>query len=135
MTKAEIQTEILEQTGIKTTVKKLSGSMKAYLCFTPQLQNGVYPSFPFNWHMEYIKKFKTLPNCPNFSSNTQLNILAVNIEEGEQIRYKKEKKPKTIQELKVKEWGSKNSQLRLDKAAARYANKARKEGYNGPRYL
>ena len=61
MTKKEIQAEILEQTGIKTTVKKMSGSMKKYICFSPQLQNGIYPNLPFEWRKEYIKKFKTLP--------------------------------------------------------------------------
>ena len=40
MTVAEIQTLIYDNTGIKTSVKHLTGSMRGYLQFTPMLDRG-----------------------------------------------------------------------------------------------
>lgn len=133
MTTAEIQNLILDQTGIKTSVKKLSGSMKQHLCFSPMFQNGSYPEYPTEWRREFVKQFKVLPGLGNYQNSTQIHILKINIEEGEPMKFKKENKPKTIHEMNVREWGSQNSQLRLDKAAARHA-KAVRQGKDTVRY-
>ena len=130
MKKSEIQQLIFDQTGIKTSVRKLSGSMKIYTAFTPMLQGGIYPKFEFTWMYEFKKQFSavgTNPGC--YVSGTMIHVLNVHIEESEPIKYKTECKPKSIEEMKVKQWGSKNSQMRLDKNAARYAKKLR--GPNG----
>lgn len=52
MKKSEIQQLIFEKTGIKTSVKKLKGSMKIYTAFSPMLQGGIYPKFDFNYLQE-----------------------------------------------------------------------------------
>jgi pyruvate formate-lyase activating enzyme-like uncharacterized protein len=123
---SEIQTLIFEQTGIKTSVKKMTGSMKFHYSFTPQFQGGEYPKYPYEWAKEFIKQFKTVPGHGNYFVNGNiLDILSLNFTEYDPISYKKERKPKTIEQQAVKQWGSKNSQLRLDKATARNAKRLR----------
>ena len=130
MKKSEIQQLIFEKTGIKTSVKKLKGSMKIYTAFSPMLQGGIYPKFDFNYLQELKKQFPAVGiNSGCFTSCTMIEILNTHIEESEPIKYKTERKQKTIQDLSVKSWGSKNSQLRLDKATTRYGKKLR--GSNG----
>lgn len=133
---SEMQTAIFEQTGLKTSVKKLTGSMKHHIKIWPIYQNGDYPKFPFEWGNEFKKQFKAVPELDAFPyfSPMQFDIPAQNFTEFDPIIYKKERRPRPIDEnTKVKEWGSKNSQLRLDKAAARYA-KALRRGENRARY-
>jgi len=126
---SEIQEMILSQTGIKTSVKKNVGSMKHHTSFRPMFQGGEYPNYPFEWVREFAKQFKSNAVSGNYCSNTQIDILNINISEYDPILYKKESKPKSIEELNVQQWGSKNSQMRLDKTAARYAKK--RKGLNG----
>ncbi len=123
---SEIQIAILEQTGIKTSVKKYTGSMKHHYGFTPLFQDGKYPNYPYEWAREFIKQFATIPGYRNYFVNGNiLDILALNFTDYDPIKYQKERKPKPIEEMKVKQWGSKNSQLRLDKATERNAKKLR----------
>lgn len=124
---AEIQTQIFEQTGIKTSVKKLTGSMKHHICFTPMFQGGKYPEFPFKWRQTFVKQFKIAGDLGNWASSTGIDILKINITESEPIKYQKERKPKLLDtDTPQKGWGSKNSQLRLDKATQRNAVRLRK---------
>lgn len=116
----EIQQSILDSTGIKTSVKKLTGSMKDYIRFSAMFQGGDYPKFSF----EFRNEFKNSLGGGNFASDYSFDIKQIYIDESEQLTFKKERKPKTIDETKVKSWGSKNSQLRLDKAASRHAKRA-----------
>lgn len=132
---SELQEIILKETGLKTSVKKQSGSMKFHYAFTPLFQNGEYPKYPIEWGREFKKQFKTLPGLGNYFTNGNiLDILAINFTEYDPIKYPKERKPKPFTEdSPVQTWGSKNSQVRLDKAVARYA-KALRRGENRARY-
>lgn len=122
---SEIQQKILTEVGIKTSVKKGSGSMKNYLILSPMFQNGSYPKFPFDWRRDFLKKFPDTDPITIAINGTQIHIHKTAIS-GEPVKYQKERKPKTIDPDKpTKGWGSKNSQLRLDKAAARYGGKIR----------
>jgi len=122
MTAKEIQEFLFDETGLKTSVKKMTGSMKGYLKIWPIFQNGVYPNIPFEIANELKLKLKEFnhPNNPVFCSTMEIDVYGV---VDDRIKYKKESKPKSREEMKVKEWGSKNSQMRLDKASARYAKK------------
>lgn len=130
---SEYQEKILAETGLKTTVSKMSGSMKHHLRFMPMFQGGGYPNFPFEWAQEQSKLFKSNGHGV-FCTTSNFNIPAFNFSEYDPIKYQKERKPKPIDEnTPSKEWGSKNSQIRLDKAAARYA-KGLRRGENRARY-
>lgn len=121
----EVQEYIFTQTGIKASVKKGVGSMKGYFTFSPMFQDGIYPKFPF----DFIQALKpTLPSeepHPSFCSIGQISIYGL-IDNRQE--FKKERKPKPIEEIKVRQWGSKSSQMRLDKAARRNAKKMNKGG-------
>lgn len=119
---SEIQTAIFEQTGLKTGCKKLTGSMKRHISIYPIFQNGSYPNFNFEWLQEFKKQFKGIPETDTYPycSTTSLDLPAANFE-YDPIKYKKENKPKPIEQMKGREWGSKNSQMRLNKASARAA--------------
>ena len=119
MNTAEIQTAIFEQTGIKTSVKKLTGSMKHWTRFSPMLQGGIHPKYPFEWR----QAFKATFAGQTFADDYSLEILTTSFEASEPIHYKKEHKPKTIEQMSVRQWGSANSQMRLDKATARNAKR------------
>lgn len=119
MKTSEIQQLILEQTGIKTSVKKLTGSMKTHTRFGSMFQNGTYPKFGYDWR----KQFTTTIGRGNFAGDYEIDIHNYNIQFDEPIKFKKERKPTPVSEMKVKQWGSKNSQLRLDKATARNAKR------------
>lgn len=135
MTAAEIQTKILTETGLKTSVKKhKTGSMKGYIRIMPIFQNGSYPSLPF----DFVQKLKTelsqfnYHDKPVFCTCSDICIYQI---EDDRIHMKKERKPKAVDSDKpMKGWGSKNSQIRLDKAVQRYAKNLRKDG-NRARYM
>lgn len=124
---SDIQTAIFEQTGLKTSVKRMTGSMKHHVKIWPIFQGGEYPKFPFVWANEFKGQFKAdiAHDCFPYASIQELNIPATNFTDFTPIQYKKESKPKPVEQMKVKGWGSKNSQMRLDKAAARNAIKLR----------
>jgi hypothetical protein len=114
----EIQMAILEKTGLKTSVKKGIGSHKGYFIFSPMFQNGAYPEFPFEWRQEFVKQFEQVGDKFNHACGTQILIFGIDKEE---MKFKTERKPTPIEEMKVRIWGSKNSQIRLDKASRRAA--------------
>lgn len=114
----EIQEMIFEEVNIKTSVKQGSGSMKGYAIFSPMFQDGKYPEFPFEFYRSMRDKLAGFEPKPNFFTSSQFHIYGLELDS---INYKRERKPKDRHELKARAWGSKNSQLRLDKAAARYA--------------
>lgn len=122
---SEIQEIILNETGIKTSVKKGKGSVKDYITFSPMFQSGKYPEFSFDWRRQFAAQYpETIPETV-FVSDTQIK-LHISAITGEAIQYKKERKPLPFEKMKVREWGSKNSQMRLDKATARNAVKMSK---------
>ena len=129
MTVSEIQTKILNETGVKTSVKKYSkGSMNGYIRIIPIFQNGSYPNFPF----DFVRNLKDILLNYDSASNPVLcsvsDICVYGIED-DRLYMKKENKPKPVDVNKVmKGWGSKNSQIRLDKAISRNAKKMRKGG-------
>ncbi len=123
-TAAEIQQEILDKTGIKTSVKKGKGTSKQYLLFSPIFQNGSYPQFPFEWRQNFLKQYPDTEPQTASVCGTQISLHVSVVSDVREV-YKKERKPKSIEEMSVKTWGSKNSQLRLDKATARNAKKLR----------
>lgn len=129
MTAKEIQTIILNETGLKTSVKKGTGSMKGYVTIWPKFQDGKYPNIPF----ELTKKLKSIlsdfdyENKPLFCSTSEISVYLIS---DEKINFKNEKKPKEENGVS-NPWGSKNSQIRLDKATKRYAKKLRKGGCAG----
>lgn len=120
---SDIQTKILIETGLKTSVKKYkTGSMKGYIRIIPIFQNGSYPSFPF----DFVKKLKSellifdYEQKPVFCSTSEISVYQI---DDDRILMKKEKKPKQLDTNKIsKGWGSKNSQMRLDKTSRRAAN-------------
>lgn len=109
--------------------------MKFHYAFTPLFQGGEYPKYPIEWGREFVKQFKTIPGYGNYFTNGNiLDILSLNFTEYDPIKYQKERKPKPIDPDKIQAgWGSKNSQLRLDKAASRYAKRVRR-GANTVRF-
>jgi hypothetical protein len=125
ITTKEIQKEIHDSTGLKTSARKGTGSMKGYIIIRPIFQNGAYPNMPF----EFVKKMKVKlseydsDTKPLFCSTSEISIYKPI---DDRIQYKKENKPKSIENMKLKTWGSKNSQMRLDKASSRYAKNAKK---------
>lgn len=124
---SEIQTAIFEQTGLKTSIKKNSGSMKEHYTIWPIFQNGSYPSFPAAWVRDFGKQFKPFGKAFPYCGTSQLDIPIPNITVYDPINYKKESKPKPLDDGKpMKGWGSKNSQMRLDKASVRNAKKLMK---------
>ncbi len=83
MTRSEIQQKILAETGIKTSVKKLNGSMKKYTCFSPMFQDGKYPQFPIEWAREFKKQFHAIGTDSGcFYGSTSIDILTAHIEIG-----------------------------------------------------
>lgn len=121
---SEIQTAIFEQTGLKTSAKRNKGSMKNHYTIWPIYQGGKYPDFPFEWVQEFGKQFKPFGDAFPYCTVSSLDIPTGNISEFDPIQYKKEHKAKPIDPDKItKGWGSKNSQLRLDKATARNAKR------------
>lgn len=132
MTVREIQEYIFEQTGLKTSVRKGTGSEKGYFQIWPQFQNSEYPKIPFEVCRELkeiLKEFDKEPN-PVFCSTETILVYGI---EDDRKKYKKERKPKEREEMNTRQWGNKNSQMRLDKAAKRYA-KNLKSGKTGVRY-
>jgi len=132
-TAKEIQSKIFETTGLKTSVRKGTGSMKGYICIRPIFQNNSYPSFPH----DFIQLLKAelskydYSNFPLFCSISEISVYGIS---DEKTRFKNESKPKVVDENKTsKGWGSKNSQLRLDKASKRYAKRYKKG--NCARYI
>jgi len=126
MTAAEIQTRILNETGLKTSVKAFkTGSMRGYVRIMPMYQGGEYPSFPF----DFIQALKNdlsefdYANKPLLCTCSDICVYGM-IDDS--VLMKKESKPKNKEQIPVKGWGSKNSQMRLDKAAARNAKKMQK---------
>ena len=126
----DIQNLVLEKTGIKVSVKKGAGSERGYFIFTPMFQNGAYPKIPIEFARELVKQYPGEEPHPNFASNSQ--ILFYDLTE-DSTKFKTEHKPKSVEEMSVRTWGSKNSQLRLDKASARHA-KAVAQGKDTVRY-
>jgi len=125
MTAKEIQTIIFEETGLKTSVKKGTGSMKGYVTIWPIYQNESYPTIPIetvNNLKEKLSEFD-YANKPLFCSTSQIDVYGIS---DERNQYKKESKPQTKENTKSKTWGSKNSQIRLDKASKRYAKRLQK---------
>jgi hypothetical protein len=121
---SEIQQTIFAETGIKTSVKKGVGSMRGYYVFTPMFQGGVYPKFPVEWCRAFRDRFPRSDSSPMFSTVDRIEIFH-GVEVDESVKFKRESKPKTRDEMSVRTWGSENSQIRLDKTAARYAKKRR----------
>ncbi len=116
---SEYQNKILAETGLKTSVKKNTGSMKHHLTFTPMFQGGDRPRFDFEWATKQRELFKS-NGIGIFCTIGQLDIPCFNFSEFDPIIYKRESKPKPVDADKpTKGWGSKNSQMRLDKASRR----------------
>ena len=125
MTTAEIQTRILTETGLKTSVKAYSkGSMKGYIRIMPIFQDGKYPSLPFDFAQKIKEELKAYDYAEKPLLATCSDICIYQLED-DRIHMKKESKPKVSDKL-VKGWGSKNSQMRLDKATRRNAVKMNK---------
>jgi hypothetical protein len=108
---------------LKTSVRKGTGSMSGYVCIRAIFQNGSYPSFPH----EFVQRLKielqnfNYENKPLFSSISEISVYGIS---DEKTQYKKERKPKPADDSKpMKGWGSKNSQMRLDKATRRNAKR------------
>lgn len=134
MTVKELQQQIFTDTGLKTTVSKCKGSMKGYIRVMPMFQGGKYPNFPHDYLPKIKAEFKDYDSHekPLFVTVSEVHIYGIDSEDTG--KYKRERKPKQIDEnSNSKQWGSKNSQMRLDKAAARYAKLLRKDG-NRARY-
>lgn len=122
MTISEIQNEILNKTGLKTSISKCKGSMKGYIKIFPMFQGGIYPTFPHDFivNMRTVLKQFDYANKPLFCTISDICIYQI---EDDRIQFKRESKPK--ENKSEPSWGSKNSQMRLDKDSARYAKRLR----------
>jgi hypothetical protein len=121
MTTLEIQNYILTHSGLKTSVKSFkNGSMKGYFRIMPIYQNGNYPNIPENVWKELKTMLKSFDYAekPLFCGYSEICVYGI---ENNCITMKRESKPKEIKDLKVRSWGSKNSQMRLDKVCRRAA--------------
>lgn len=131
---SEVQAIILQETGIKTSVKHGKGSMKDYFIFTTMFQSGSYPDYPHQWRREFKARYPETDPETIFIGSSQIDIHK-SVLQGEADKFKTERKPKPIDPNKPqKGWGSKNSQMRLDKAAARHTKKLL-SGKNIARYM
>lgn len=121
---SEIQNYILEHNGLKTSVKIGKGSMVGYLIVTPIFQGGCYPDIDFKITRELVELLKEYdtPQNPCFCSVSSISVVGMN---DDRINMKKERKPKQVEEMTQRTWGSKNSQVRLDKAISRNAKNMR----------
>lgn len=131
MNTPQIQKIIFEETGLKTSARSLTGSMKNYIRIMPMFQKGNYPTFPFEFVTKMKEQYPGMEPNPNFFSIDSFCIYGLTTEGAE--KYKTESKGKCIEQKNSPSWGSKNSQMRLDKAAARYGKKVRR-GENCVRY-
>jgi len=132
MTIKDVQNFIFEKSGLKTSVKNGTGSMKGYSIIWPMFQSGTYPSINYKIKEALsvlLIEFNTNEH-PLFCSNSEVCIYGIC---GDVTKFKKEHKPKSIEQMNVREWGSKNSQMRLNKAAERHT-KALYSGKNVVRY-
>lgn len=132
-TTSEIQQYILDKTGLKTGVRKLHGSMKGYFMIYPLFQNNEHPKIPFELGRELKAILKSDPVNPTFCSVDSIDVHESNGFTNDAVKMKSERRQKSPEEMKVKGWGSKNSQLRLDKATARLA-KRMQNGTTGVRF-
>lgn len=130
-TVSEIQKYIFDNSGLKTSVKKGTGSMKGYLIVWPQMQSGKYPDIPRGIVLELIKILPDEEPKPLFCTASEICIYGI---EDDRKNFKRERKPKEIHEMKVRTWGSKNSQIRLDLNTRRYADKLRRNPNGHARY-
>jgi hypothetical protein len=130
MTTREMQDIIVEATGLKVSVRKGTGSLKGYYKFWPQFQNDCYPDFPIDIARKFQEQYPGQEPKPNFF--TRSDFCVYGLEPSEVKRFKREIKPKGIEDMKVRTWGSKYSQLRLDQRTRR--NVKRLKDGNGPRY-
>lgn len=81
MTKSEIQALILKETGIKTSVRQLTGSMKNHTRFLSKSTNGVCIKFDHTWRTNFLKQFSKIPGHMNYHDDYSLNILNVNFDD------------------------------------------------------
>lgn len=132
-TTSEIQKFILDKTGLKTGVRKLSGSMKGYFMVYPLFQNNEHPKIPFELAQELKRTLNSSSSHPTFCSVDSIDVHESNGFTNDRITMKSEKRVKSPEEMKVKTWGSVNSQLRLDKATRRFA-KRMQNGKTGVRF-
>lgn len=132
MTAADIQARIFEAAGLKTSVKKGTGSMKGYVIIWPIFQGGKFPSLPFDFVQELKRELQPFNSVqhPVFCSTNEISVYGIS---DDRTEFKKERKPLPIEQQKVKMWGSKNSQIRLDKAIRRNAKNMQKG--NTARYM
>ena len=120
MTTGEIQLKVFEMSGLKTSVRKGTGSMKGYFIVSPNFQGGEYPKIPRECWESMAKDLKEYDNPPNDLLCGYSNISVYGIVDSGRINYKREKRNHIVDDGKpIKGWGSKNSQIRLDKASAR----------------
>ena len=130
MKTADVQQIIFNESGLKTSAKQGTGSMKGYVIITPLFQNGEYPNIPYEALTLLRGQFPGEYPKENFFTR---GSVAIYKSDGNPVIYKKERKPKHLNTDGNNGWGSKNSQLRLDKAASRYAKRVRR-GDNTVRY-
>lgn len=123
---ADIQKIMFDELGLKTSVLIVkTGSMKGYCLFRPMFQGGEYPDIPFAWTQNARERFKEfyIENDPLHGVSCSISQLYIYGVTGDKMHFKRECKPKVSESNPS--WGSKNSQLRLDKAARRYAKRVR----------
>ena len=77
---SDIQAKILLETGIKTSVAKITnGSMKGYVRIRPKIKNGEYPNFDFQF-IQNLKKELNLfdyQNKPLFCTISEIHVFGI----------------------------------------------------------
>lgn len=89
------------------------------------LQSGIYPIFPHDFLIQLKPLLPSDPYKPAFTSGTMIHVYGI---ADDRVDFKKERKKTVDPDKMSKGWGSQNSQLRLDKAAFRYAKKLNRGG-------
>jgi hypothetical protein len=70
MTTTEVKTKIQNETGLKVSVKKGSGSMSGYVMFTTKRTE----QFEYPYSRNFIKSFPECSLKPAFANNYQISI-------------------------------------------------------------
>lgn len=137
---SDIKAQVEKLTGVAVSVSigRLGSSMRGYVIIRAKRKGGQNVEWSFENSIELTTMFIGLPETPTtcnkyelcvFVGNEAYNYSAPKTERAKTISPQREKS----EQKKSKGWGSKNSQMRLDKASRRFA-KRMKRG-NTVRYL
>lgn len=126
-----IQKTILDVTGLKTSVKvgSLTSSMRGYVMFRAAKVAGQFTQWTFEQGNQLRALFAGTEEKPTTGTFYELCVYfgneAYNYERAPKTSAVKKEAAPASEKVTRSGWGSKNSQMRLDKASRRYAKRLR----------